>query len=124
MLVIHHPWCTFSSLLAADEWFLCLTEYPTALGGSDLFLLTFDPSLLKPLPPSTLPYLPVPWLAVLLLYITLPKCNLLKHALTQLLIVELQKKKKKIQKSNHVRLTSLSLTYIQIARPVLCFKKY
>lgn len=100
MLVIHHPWCTFSSLLAADEWFLCLTEYPTALGGSDLcFYWPLTPPLLSPSPPSTLPYLPVPWLAVLLLYITLPKCNLLKHALTQLLIVELKKKQKKKSKN-------------------------
>lgn len=37
-------------LLTADEWFLCLRKYPTALGGSDL-LLTFDP-LFKPLPPT------------------------------------------------------------------------
>lgn len=71
-------------LLTADEWFLCLSKYPTALDGSDL-LLTSDP-FSKPLPPL------VPWLAVLLLYITLPKCNLLKHALTQLLIVELKSK--------------------------------
>lgn len=46
-------------LLTADEWFLCLRKYPTALGGSDL-LLTFEttppphppPSPLKPLPPT------------------------------------------------------------------------
>lgn len=73
------------------------------------------PTLLKPFP------IPVPWLAVLLLYITLPKCNLLKHALTQLLRVELKKIQRK-RKKNMSDFTSLSLTYIQIARPVLCFK--
>lgn len=78
------PMVHLVSSLTADEWFLCLRKYPTALGGSD-FLLTFDP-FLSPSPP------PIPWLAVLLLYITLPKCNLLKHALTQLLVVELKSK--------------------------------
>lgn len=83
-------------LLAADEWFPCLPEYPTALCGSDL---------LTPLSPS-----PFPWLAVLLLYITLPKCNLLKHALTQLK-----------SKNGPIFPIDLSfLTYIQIARPVPC----
>lgn len=81
--------------------------------------------------PCLSPSLPLlPYLSHGLLYcyciITLPKCNLLKHALTRLLKSGAKKKKLQLKKKKQVRIDlfspPISLTYIQIARPVPSFK--
>lgn len=101
MWVIHHPRCgSVPSIPPVSSWWMLpfgpMREYPTALWWQ-------EPYQLKPRPHLTLTSLPLPpYLSHGLLYcyciITLPKCNLLKHALTRLLksgAKKLQLKKKK-----------------------------
>lgn len=70
MLVIHHP---------TVYLLLCLV-----LMNSLLETTSHSPWWQCPFPDHEVTPIRPPWLAVLFLYLTLPKCNLLKHALTSL----------------------------------------
>lgn len=76
ILAIHQPCCSPGNGYELVSEKINMYIYPTAL--------SLQWPLYKHLTClQRLPLLPHPWLAVLLLYVTLPKCNLLKHALTR-----------------------------------------